>query len=106
MIINSGEGRSYEKKLPNRLYESNLARVAASVILALSSFYGANQLLESKLQQRIEQEFAVRYVPVGIYNQANSPSVIDFLSEQRQAFVKGAVFENPLCYPTTAYAVA
>lgn len=95
VIINSGEGRSYEKKLPNRLYESNLARVAASAILALSSLYGSNRLLEYRVRQIIEQEFAVRYVPVGIHNQAISPSVIDFLSEQRLAFVKGAAFENP-----------
>ena len=65
--------------------------------MVLGSFYGYQEH-ESRIQHRIKQEFARRFVP----NFPYGPSIGDSIIELRAAFVDGKVIENPY-YNTKEY---
>jgi len=89
VIINSGEGKSYKKKLAYSAYESNLSRVAASILIGALSFSTWNSQY-TDMQERVQIEFTNRFGRVSY-----SPAVGDLLLEQREAFINGIVVKNP-----------
>ena len=91
VIINSGEGRSYKKKLSHQLYESDLSRIAASVLLGTSLLFGYIQYHETRIQQKMEHKFYSMMVKNYGISAIRSPPIGDILVEERQAFMNGII---------------